>query len=66
MKTYLKSILCLSALLLAAPTYAADTGSGFFFKPYAGADYQFTGVNYEDNIGGKDTITANLGVNFQF
>lgn len=54
MKTYSKSILCLSLLgLLAAPVYAAETSAGnFFFKPYVGADYQYTNVNYEDDIGG--------------
>jgi Outer membrane protein beta-barrel domain len=51
MKTYLTTALCLSALAAAsaqaapAPKSTPDDG-GFFFKPYVGADYQYTSVDY--------------------
>lgn len=51
MKPYLKTTLCLSALALLSAPAQADT-SNFFFKPYIGADYQYTSVNYEDDIAG--------------
>ncbi len=51
MKPYLKTTLYLSALALLSAPAQANTPN-FFFKPYVGADYQFTSVNYEDDIGG--------------
>jgi len=61
MKTYLKTILCFSALgLLTAPAHAADAPSGFFFKPTVGADYQYTGVNYESNLFGTGVSGSDL------
>lgn len=40
------------ALVMLLPSLAlADDGSGFFFKPYVGADYQYTSVSYQDIAG---------------
>jgi hypothetical protein len=53
MRALLKSTICLSMLaFLAMPAQAAETPADFFFKPYVGADYQYTGVNYEEDIAG--------------
>lgn len=44
----MKKLFALLPLLFATNAYASD----FFFKPYAGADYQYTNINYSDNIQG--------------
>jgi opacity protein-like surface antigen len=52
MKTILSTIL-ITATLLTSTAYATDapvSASGFFFKPYVGADYQYSSVSYK-NIG---------------
>lgn len=38
-----------SAYAVSTPGDASAIPSGFFFKPYVGADYQYTSVNYKDN-----------------
>lgn len=46
----MKRLLFILALLIPSLA-AADDGTGFFFKPYVGADYQYSDVSYKDISG---------------
>lgn len=50
----MKSLYIISAIttiLISQAAQADDWTNGFFFKPYVGADYQFTHVDYSDDNG---------------
>lgn len=48
----------LATIILSGAAQAAEQPTNFFFKPYVGADYQFTHVNYRD--GNEDILSQNI------
>lgn len=51
----MKFLLSISLILFTSSAYASETASGFFFKPYIGANYDYTHASYKN---GGDTIAA--------
>lgn len=53
-----KIFLTLAIIFSSTPVMAIEYPTGFFFKPYMGADYDYMHVSYKD--GGGDVLKSNL------